>query len=60
MKNRTGNLIFSILFCVDKVKIAQLLLTHGANVDARDVHGCTALMRSGEQGKNVEIFEEIL
>lgn len=35
---------------VDKMKIVKLLIAKGANVDAKDRHGVTAMMRSGEQG----------
>lgn len=31
-------------------------MARGANVDAKDAHGCTALMRSGEQGWSDKII----
>lgn len=42
--------IFEIFSCVGKIKAAKYLLKHGANVDAKDKHGVTPLMRAGEYG----------
>lgn len=44
------------IFHVDKIKIVKLLIAKGANVNANDRHGVTGLMRSGEQGENVEML----
>lgn len=34
------------------MKIAELLLKGGSNVNAKDRHGCTPLMRAAEHGLN--------
>lgn len=34
----------------DKIKVVKLLLKNGADINAKDKHGCTPLMRSAEQG----------
>lgn len=40
-----------MFICTDYLKIAEILIEYGVNIDYKDVYGCTALHRAAEHGE---------